>query len=105
MSNLLPIIEQLADAKTHRERRQWLCRCPCWILRKYEMTIVNRLEHAVFPEGIAYLRLLNSTDHMVREDDGLLPVATAVALGDALIDMDRAVDQSEQMAPIGVTDL
>lgn len=55
MSLLLPIIEQLADARSDQERADWLLRCPLQILGKYEMTIRNRLHHAGFLAGITYV--------------------------------------------------
>lgn len=101
MSVLLPIIQQLRGATTHAERKVFLCRCPCGILRRYEMVIAPCLQQADFPEGIAYLRLLNAADDMVRDDDGFLPVKAAIALGNALIDMERAIarEQSQAVVP------
>ncbi|WP_313193080.1 hypothetical protein [Shinella zoogloeoides] len=55
MNELLPIIAELADAKSHRERAAWLRSCPIDILRRYDMTIRNRLMHAGFHAGIDYL--------------------------------------------------
>lgn len=57
MSGLLPIIEQLADARSDQERADWLLRCPLQILGKYEMTIRNRLHHAGFLAGIQYVEV------------------------------------------------
>lgn len=55
MSDLLPIIEQLADCKTHTARAHWLLACPVLFLRRYDTTIRNRLYLAGFPIGVAYL--------------------------------------------------
>jgi len=55
MNELLPIIAELASAKTHLQRAEWLLSCPIVYLRQYDMTIRNRLYHAGFRIGIAYL--------------------------------------------------
>ena len=55
MNELLPIIEQLADCRTHTERAEWLLSCPVIYLRQYDSTIRNRLYLAGFHIGIAYL--------------------------------------------------
>ena len=55
MNELLPIIAELADAKSHLQRAEWLLSCPIVYLRQYDMTIRNRLYHAGFRIGIAYL--------------------------------------------------
>ncbi len=70
MSGLLPIIEQLADARTDQERADWLLRCPLQILGKYEMTIRNRLMHAGFLAGTEYLEAELVGLRAVRGPDG-----------------------------------
>lgn len=71
MSNLLPIIEQLADARTHAERADWLSRCPIGILGKYRFTIVNRLRVSGFFAGIEYVETVGAILGAVRHP-GLL---------------------------------
>ena len=70
MSDLLPIIEELANARTDAERAQWLLRCPPGYLGKYEMTIRNRLQVAGFLAGVAYLEVERLVIWMPRDDDG-----------------------------------
>jgi len=55
MNELLPIIAELADAKSHLRRAEWLLSCPIVYLRQYDMAIRNRLYHAGFHMGVAYL--------------------------------------------------
>lgn len=69
MSNLIPIIEQLQDAKTHKERATWLKQCPFDILGRYDMTIRNRLMNAGFPAGLDYLDTVRVAKSAVRDPD------------------------------------
>ncbi|MFC3071503.1 hypothetical protein [Shinella pollutisoli] len=55
MSNLVPIIDELENARTDAARARWLLQCPPGYLGKYEMTIRNRLRSAGFLAGIDYL--------------------------------------------------
>ena len=55
MTELLPIIEQLADAKTDAERADWLLHAPFSILLTYQLTIGQRLRYAGFTFGADYL--------------------------------------------------
>lgn len=67
MNELLPIIAQLAEARTHVERAEWLLSCPIAYLRQYDSTIRNRLYLAGFHIGIAYLDDMRS--HMCATRD------------------------------------
>lgn len=81
MSNLLPIIEQLDNAKTDAERAAWLLSCPLQILGKYRETIANRLHHAGFQWGLDYLEAEIAGLMAVRGRDGVPvggPAATLV---------------------------
>lgn len=55
MNHLLPIIEILMDCKSDQERADWLLRCPLSVLMTYQATIHQRLAHAGFHDGVAYL--------------------------------------------------
>lgn len=55
MTDLLPIIEELASAQDKAERAAWLLAAPLSVLITYQTTIRNRLQVAFFPEGVAYL--------------------------------------------------
>lgn len=55
MSQLLPIIEILMDSDSDQERADWLLRCPLSVLMTYQATIRQRLAHAGFHGGVAYL--------------------------------------------------
>ena len=55
MTELLPIIEQLADAKTDAERADWLLSAPFSILLTYQLTVGQRLRHSGFTFGAEYL--------------------------------------------------
>lgn len=55
MNELLPIIQQLADARNHQERAAWLRSCPIIEMRRHDSTIRNRLQLAGFHAGVSYV--------------------------------------------------
>lgn len=67
MNPLLPIIEELADAADHTARAKWLLACPLSILMTYQTTIRNRLRHALFSDGVAYLEAELAMARQVRK--------------------------------------
>lgn len=69
MNKLLPIIAQLADARTHVARAEWLLTCPIAILRKFDGTIRNRLMHAGCDGGLDYLNALGVALSATRNPD------------------------------------
>lgn len=71
MSDLLPIIEQLSDARTHLQRAEWLVRCPFDILDRYDFTIRNRLQLAGFHAGLEYLERVRTAKRGTRDGEGL----------------------------------
>lgn len=68
MNPLLPIIEELMDAPDHAARARWLLACPLTVLITYQGTIVNRLRHARFPLGVAYVEAEIVRHRRVRRD-------------------------------------
>lgn len=80
MNELLPIVAELADARTHVARAEWLLCCPIDILRRYETTICNRLVHAGCNGGLSYLQDLRTVLSRTRcPDTGLFdPAATEI---------------------------
>lgn len=96
MSNLLPIIEQLADAKSHGERARWLLACPVDILGRYDMTIRNRLMHGGFLPGIDYLNdlrvLLSGTRDTVTGVFTERTQASMAAIGGLMLDLAVRMD-------------
>lgn len=81
MNELLPIIAELADARTHVARAEWLKACPIAILRKYDGTIRNRLQHAGCTGGLAYLEGVDVVMQATRDPDTGMP---AIASQDIL---------------------
>lgn len=63
---LLPIIEELADARSDASRAAWLLACPLSVLMTYEFTIANRLRGKNFLEGVDYLECELATIRSVR---------------------------------------
>ncbi len=66
MTELLPIIEQLADAKTDAERADWLLHAPYSILLTYQIIIGQRLRYAGFTFGAEYLDVVLACLRSVR---------------------------------------
>lgn len=80
MSNLLPIIDLLAGARSHRERAEWLLSCPIAILRRYDMTIRNRLMLAGSQGCLVYIEAMRAVMDSTRDaETGLFsPSATEI---------------------------
>lgn len=87
MTELLPIIEELANTRTDAERARWLLRCPPGYLGKYESTIRNRLRIAGFHAGVEYLETERLVIWMPRNDDGSWSEKAAELLRGARADM------------------
>lgn len=87
MSELLPIVEELADCTTHEQRRAWLLAVPPSVLYRAEFAIRAVLREAGFRSGIAYLEAELSVSRSVRLEDGSLPQTRVVACNIAKIDM------------------
>lgn len=75
MSNLLPIIEELADAPDNTARARWLLACPFSIMLTYDMTIRNRLRHAGFLAGVEYVDAIGVVMRSTRDEHGDLRTA------------------------------
>lgn len=90
MTDLLPIIEQLANVRDHGERVEWLLQCPLGVLSRYSMTIRNRLMHAGFQAGIDYLDALDVARSSVRAATGEIRPETAELLAIAVDNMRKA---------------
>lgn len=80
MNNLVPIIEELENCRSHAERALWLLQCPPGYLGKYEMTIRNRLMSSGFREGLDALETERLVIWMPRAADGGLSEKAAEML-------------------------
>ena len=69
-NQLLPIIEELADAADHAARARWLLACPFSIMLTYDMTIRNRLRHAGFLAGVEYVDAIGVVLRSTRDEHG-----------------------------------
>ncbi|MFT2213096.1 hypothetical protein ACLJYM_14530 [Rhizobium giardinii] len=83
MNALRPEIARIADAVTEAERAEALLECSLSTLMTCESTIRNRLMHAGFAEGLAYLdtELLQLRSSRKSSDAGLQGMAVIVARG------------------------
>ncbi|MDW9573406.1 hypothetical protein GOA73_08455 [Sinorhizobium meliloti] len=71
MSDILPIIEELADAQDHAARARWLLAVPLSVLIREQVTVNRLLSAAGFHEGLAYLAAEISALSATRGRDGL----------------------------------
>ncbi len=110
MNELLPIIAQLADARSHVERAEWLLSCPVDILGRYDMTIRNRLMHGGFIPGVDYLNdlrvLLAGTRDRATGMFSERTQASIAAIGGLLLDSAERMDRRARPDPDhSITDL
>ncbi|RKD61538.1 hypothetical protein BJ928_107139 [Rhizobium sp. WW_1] len=70
MSGLLPIVEQLADCKTHAERAEWLLCSPMQVLDRENGSIRLILREAGFLAGVDYLDAEMAAMRSVRVANG-----------------------------------
>ncbi len=70
MTDMLPIIEELADCRTHAERVAWLLACPLAILRDHSLIIRSILQRAGFQAGVAYVEAERVALNATRLPDG-----------------------------------
>ncbi|OHV85939.1 hypothetical protein [Ensifer sp. LCM 4579] len=73
MTDLLPIIEELADAPDDAARAQWLLSTPLAVLLRDQVEIRRLLAEAGFHEGLAYFEAEIAALSAVRGRDGLAP--------------------------------
>ncbi|RVL61036.1 hypothetical protein [Sinorhizobium meliloti] len=73
MSDLLPIIEELADAQDHAARARWLLAVPLSALIREQVTVNRLLSAAGFHDGLAYLAAEVAALSATRGRDGLAP--------------------------------
>lgn len=91
MSDLLPIVEQLADADTHAERSDWLFRCPISVLHRESMAIRRILHQAGLIAGVAYLEAVLSMSNARRLPDGQFPQTVVLPVHISAQDLGAAV--------------
>jgi hypothetical protein len=96
-TRLLPIIAELAEARSDAERAAWLIRCPYGILRRYDFTIRNRLDNAGFDFGAEYLDAVRVADCQVRDGEGEFPASSPIHRANAVLRLiiSRAVSPGE----------
>lgn len=73
MSDILPIIEELADAPDHAARARWLLAAPLSVLIREQVTVNRLLSAADFHDGLAYLAAEIAALSATRGRDGLAP--------------------------------
>lgn len=76
MTSLLPILEELADARDNVARALWLLEVPLTVLIREQVTVNRLLSAAGFHEGLAYLAAEITALSAIRGRDGLAPSTT-----------------------------
>ena len=87
MSNMLPIVEELADCQTHAERADWLMACSYGVIHREHMNIRRILQAARLVEGIAYLEAVLSMTNARRLRDGSVPITIRTSVNMAEVDL------------------
>ena len=80
MSNLLPLVEELADSETHAARADWLLQVPDGVVLRDFGAIRIILLGAGFLLGVDFLHLRHAALHATRFKDGELPPAVLDAV-------------------------
>lgn len=93
MTDMLPIVEELYDYRTHSERGLWLKRCSDGVIHREHMAIRRILQSAGLLAGIAYLEARLAAVNAVRLPDGSLPQTVVMSVNMALIDLTIATRQ------------
>jgi hypothetical protein len=108
---LMPIIEELAAARSHQARMEWLLACPISIMAKYSFTIRDRLAIAGFQEGVRYVDTIEVMRMATRGADGNFRAETWALHDAAVYAMQAAIEAADRHARTtaetlgGVTDL
>jgi hypothetical protein len=92
MTGLLPIVEQLADCRTHVERAEWLLRSPIQVLDRENGTIRAILRKAGFLAGVDYLDAEISAMRSVRSETGTRTCGVCFMVANAALHMREAAE-------------
>ncbi|MFB2562443.1 hypothetical protein [Rhizobium sp. IMFF44] len=87
MNNMLPIVEQLADCRTHAERADWLMRCPNFIFHRDPLVLRRILHAAGLMAGAAYVDAKLAEQTATRLADGSLPITIRANVHAAEVDL------------------
>ncbi|EPE95728.1 hypothetical protein [Rhizobium grahamii] len=90
MSDMLPLVDILADAGTDAERADWLFRCPYWVINREHMNIREILRQAGLHAGVAYLDAMLSLTSARRLPDGSIPQTIVMPVHIAAHDLREA---------------
>lgn len=93
MSDMLPIVEELADCQTHAQRADWLIRCPNFIFHRDHMTLRRLLQTAGLLAGASYVDAKLAEQTAVRLADGSVPFTIRYSVQLAQIDLTIAARQ------------
>jgi hypothetical protein len=80
MTDMLPIVELLADCQSHAERRDWLMRCPNWIFHREHLVLRRLLQGAGLLAGVAYVEAKLAEQMATRLSDGSIPITVLSAV-------------------------
>ncbi|NTI27651.1 hypothetical protein G6K84_03705 [Agrobacterium rhizogenes] len=80
MSDMLPIVEELADCQNHTERAAWLMRCPNFIFHREHLMLRRILQAAGLLAGVAYVEAKFAEQVATRLPDGTTPITILSAV-------------------------
>lgn len=84
MTDMLPIVEELADCATHAERASWLLRAPPFVFHRDHMALRRILQAANHRAGVAYVEAKFSEQSATRMADGstVITILSAVYIAE-----------------------
>lgn len=96
MSDMLPIVEELADCTSHAERVAWLLRAPPFVFHRDHMVLRRILQDRRHQAGVAYVEAKLAEQTRVRMADGSIAITILAAVYAAETDLKISARQEGQ---------
>lgn len=87
MSDMLPILEELADCTTNAQRVEWLLCAPPYIFHREHMKLRRILRECHHQAGLAYVEAKFAEQTGTRMADGSIAITIRTAVHVAEIDL------------------
>ena len=96
MTDMLPIVEELADCITHAERAGWLLRAPPFVFHREHMALRRILQAANHRAAIDYVEAKLAEQSATRQPDGSTVITILSAVYIAETDLKISARQEGQ---------
>lgn len=87
MTDMLPIIEELADCTTNAQRVDWLLRAPPYVFHRDHMTLRRILQERRHQAGVAYVEAKLAEQTRTRMADGSIAITIRTSVHIAETDL------------------